>query len=60
MDQVLENLKGVRKMKIGFSYNHLYVHMEFSKKYRSKNNWNAVVGSEAPYLPWLPTSLYPK
>lgn len=42
MDQVLENLKKVRKMKIGFGYNHLYSHMEFSniKKIRSKNNWN--------------------
>lgn len=43
MDQFLENLKKIRKMKIGFAYNHLYAHMEFSniKKNRSKNNWNA-------------------
>lgn len=44
MDQVLENLVGVRKMKIEFGNNHLYAHMEFSnikKKYRCKNNWNA-------------------
>lgn len=42
MDQVLENLKKVRRMKTGFGYNRLYSHMEFSniKKNRSKNNWN--------------------
>lgn len=30
MVQALENLKKVRMMKIGFGYNHLYSHMEFS------------------------------
>lgn len=30
MDQFLENLKKIRKMKIGFAYNHLCAHMEFS------------------------------
>lgn len=30
MDQVLENMVGVRKMKIEFGNNHLYAHMEFS------------------------------